>query len=252
MNAHCRSGISSSTTIRTGVPVRRSSTDSSTAVSRSSASSSSISRSAFLVTRNGWTDTTFTPGKSRSTFAAIMSSRKTNSNRSPGILPAPVPGTAIRRGKEPTGTLRRANRVWPSQLRTSTARLSERFEMNGNGCEASKASGVSAGKISAWKRSRSRVRISGGSSATRRTPIPARSSAGSRSSVQHRRAVSRSGASVSRIATSCCAGLMPSGGVSTTPSTSCRWSPDTLIMKNSSRLLAKIARNLIRSRSGFR
>ena len=81
-SAQRSSGIEESTSIRTGDPRRRSSTDSSIAVSRSSASSSSISMSALRVTRNGWTATTASPGKSRSTLAAIRSSRKTNSRRS--------------------------------------------------------------------------------------------------------------------------------------------------------------------------
>ena len=46
------------------------------------------------------------------------------------------------------GTLTRAKRVSPvSGSRTVTARLSDRFEMYGNGCAGSTASGVSTGKM---------------------------------------------------------------------------------------------------------
>ena len=43
-----------------------------------------------------------------------------------------------------SGSLTRANRVRPS-CSTTTARFMLRFEMNGNGCPGSNASGVSTG-----------------------------------------------------------------------------------------------------------
>ena len=39
------------------------------------------------------------------------------------------------------------------------------------------------------------------------------------------------------LAANCAAGVMPSGGVSTTPARNCLYKPETRIMKNSSRLL---------------
>ena len=51
------------------------------------------------------------------------------------------------------------------------------------------------------------------------------------------------------MAASCSAGDMPSGGAARAPPAICRRRPDTRIMKNSSRLLEKIARNFARSSS---
>ena len=47
----------------------------------------------------------------------------------------------------PIGTLTRASPVWSSSAWCSvTSRLSDRLEMNGNGCAGSIASGVTSGK----------------------------------------------------------------------------------------------------------
>ncbi len=56
-------------------------------------------------------------------------------------------GSGTKRGSS-GGTFTRANRSSPLDgSRTTTARFSDRFEMYGNGCAGSTASGVSTGKI---------------------------------------------------------------------------------------------------------
>ncbi len=73
-------------------------------------------------------------------FAWITSSAKTNVCPSP---PAMFSGSCTKRGST-SGTLTRANFVrlpW----RTTTAKFLLRFEISGNGCPGSNASGVSTG-----------------------------------------------------------------------------------------------------------
>ena len=57
--------------------------------------------------------------------------------------------TCRKRGTpEPTGTLTRTSAGWSLPgVRTVTSRLSDRFEMNGNGCAGSIANGVISGKM---------------------------------------------------------------------------------------------------------
>ena len=78
------------------------------------------------------------PGNSASRCAAITCSSGTK--RSPS-------GSATKRGSS-GGTLTRAKRRSPViGSRTTAARFSDRFEMYGNGCAGSTASGVSTGKM---------------------------------------------------------------------------------------------------------
>ena len=80
------------------------------------------------------------PGRSRSRFWAMMSSTGTKRRESP---------TRTKRGMPlPTGAFTRIRSGslsfgwWPP-----TRRLSDRLEMNGNGCAGSSASGVTRGKM---------------------------------------------------------------------------------------------------------
>ena len=123
---------------RTASPNRRRRRLRSMAASRSSASPSSRSRSASRVTRKAQFDSTSMPGKSSPRRAAMICSRGTK--RSPS-------GRGTKRGSR-GGTLTRAKRRSPDRgLRTSTARLSDRLEMWGKGWPGSTASGVSTGKM---------------------------------------------------------------------------------------------------------
>ena len=98
--------------------------------------------SASRVTRNADAPRITMPGKSRSRFASMIFSSRTNSRS----LPLP-PGTGTNRDRE-GGTLTRAKAGFFSFLSaSSTASDSERFETNGKGCAGSKASGVSTGKM---------------------------------------------------------------------------------------------------------
>ena len=76
------------------------------------------------------------------------------------------------------------------------------------------------------------------SSASRRRSTPSRSCANSRSQAEH--------------SAICCWGVRPSTVNSGTPAAVCSFKPPMRFMKNSSRFEPTIARNLTRSRSGFR
>ena len=152
--------ISSATSRRTTGPKRRRSSSCSIAVSRFSASSSSTSKSSLRVTRNVCDSSTFIPGNSVSKCAAITSSRGTKfvpafvAARSSVATPSKsgiTDSTLTRRGSD-CGTLTRAKYVLSvASFRTTTARLRDRPEMYGNGCEGSTASGVNTGKTRFWK-----------------------------------------------------------------------------------------------------
>ena len=107
---------------------------------RSPASSSRISMSASRVTRNAEAPRMTIPGNSRSRFASITFSSRTNSRVFPG-----APGTGTNRERE-GGTFTRAKAGFFSFLSaSSTASDSDRFETKGNGCAGSKARGVRTG-----------------------------------------------------------------------------------------------------------
>ena len=152
--------IVAATSSRTGGPNRRRASSRSRACSRSSSRSSSTSSSALRVTRNRWCSTICMPEKSWSRCAAISSS--TGRNRARRVPSGATPrlcGTVTKRGTL-LGTLIRANSSGPpSGSRTTTARLSDRPEMYGNGCAGSTASGVSTGKTCSRKYARSRSRF---------------------------------------------------------------------------------------------
>ena len=117
------------------------------------------------------------PGNSASRCAAITCSSGTKRVR---------PGSATKRGSS-GGTLTRAKRCSPvAGSRTATARLSERFEMYGNGCAGSTASGVSTGKMRASNSRVSSARSSSSSSSQSANSTPASSSAGATSFVNTR------------------------------------------------------------------
>ena len=161
------SGIVVSISMRTTRPnfVRRCST-SSIASSRSSSSSSS-SKSVSRVTRNGWLVTMSMPGNRRSRCAAITCSIGTNR----------VSSASGRNRGRTGGTFTRAKRSSPvCGSRTCTARLSDRFEMYGNGCDGSTASGVSTGNIWASNTAASSARSAG----VRSSQLAKRMSASSR------------------------------------------------------------------------
>ena len=236
------SDIESATSKRTAHWKRRWRSSISTAVSRSSASSSLRVRSALRVTRKAWCSSTSMPVNSMSRCDAMRSSRATNR-----VDPSLV-GTQRRRV---LGTLTRANRSSASAgSRISTARFSDRSEMNGNGCPGSTASGVSTGNTHFSKCSRSRRRSSSSSASgvSRFTPSAARAglicSSNSRCCSQHSSEVTR------RTSRSCWAGVSPSMVRSVSSAATRSASPDTRTWKNSSRLVEKMLRNLAFSSRG--
>jgi len=132
-----------------------------------------------------------------------------------------------------------------------TARLMLRLEMNGKGWFRSRARGVRAGNTirSKWAR-RARL-LSPSRSSMRWMATPSARSFGNRSSCHNLPCSSRRGTSSRLMASSCSRGVRPSGGASSAPPLSCLLSPETRTMKNSSRLLPHMARNLARSRRGW-
>ena len=90
--------------------------------------------------------------------------------------PCPLPSANMKRGRS-GGTLIRANSRQVAWSRTSTARLSDRFEMYGNGCAGSTASGVRTGKIwtskVSWPPARRRRDRTNGRSGSRLPPARA-------------------------------------------------------------------------------
>ena len=233
------SGASSSTSSRTTCPNRRRRSWASTAPSRSS-DSSEIEKSASRVTRNSELSSTSIPGKSRSTWHRMTSSSGT-SRRSL---------TGRKRGSR-GGTLMRAKRISPfTGSRTRSPKLSERPEMYGNGSPGPTASGVSTGYTSRSNCTSTWRRSAGLRSVNDTTSTPFSASSGSSSSRQMRlcSAISSRTRSVIRSSTS------PRGSWSGVdgrrPASRASCTAATRTMKNSSRLLEKIARNLQRSSSG--
>ncbi len=125
------------------------------------------------------------------------------------------------------------------------------FGTCGNGCTGSIAIGVSAGKISLVKYSSSAACSLGPSSLGDTSATPSRRSSG-RTTFQIRYCSVVSSCARSLIAASCFCGVMPSAVDSSTSPESCASRPAARTMKNSSRLDAKMARNLARSYSGTR
>ncbi len=90
----------------------------------------------------------------------------------PGLGSSRGARSATKRGRISVGTFTRANTVWSvTGSRTSTARLSERFEMYGKGRPGATASGVRAGKIVFWKCPARYARCSSSSSSKETTRI---------------------------------------------------------------------------------
>ena len=158
--------------------------------------------------------------------------------------------TSSRRGRI-CGTLTRAKPRSPvsgSRKPTAIDRLS--VEMYGNGWPGSTASGVRTGKISSRKRWRSASWCSGMAAySTSSTPSAA---SVRRTSTKIAEWSATSSSTRSRAAASCSSAVRPSGERATLPASTCWRRPATRTWKNSSRLPAKMARNLTRSSSGLR
>ena len=230
-----------STSRRTASPKRRRRRLRSMAASRSSASPSSRSRSASRVTRKVECDSTSMPGNSSPRRAAMICSRGTK--RSPS-------GRATKRGSS-GGTFTRAKRRSPVRgLRTSTARFSDRLEMWGKGWPGSTASGVSTGKMRWSKTSSRNSRSSSPICSQPHMWMPASASTGRTRVAKIADCWSISSATRMRMARSCSVGVSPSGDVPPSRAACCSLRMATRTWKNSSRLLAKMARNLARSRTG--
>ena len=138
----------------------------------------------------------------------------------------------------------------PSDTRAScSATVKPRLGMNGKGCAGSIASGVSSGKIlwRKWSSIQVRSDLVTSRPSTRIMPTLERTARRSRQ-IACWSLVSRE--TVWLMRTSCSAGLSPSGLRSGIPSRTCALMPATRTMKNSSRLLADIDRNLTRSSTG--
>ena len=213
--------MSSSTSSRTGGrPTLRRSSSFSRASSRFSASSSSTSTSSFRVTRNAWCWTTCMPLNSWSRCRAITSSKATYRPSASGM------------NRDSTvGTLTRANCRMPvSGLRTRTARLIDRPEMYGNGCDGSTASGVRTGKMRSAKSSSIRSRSSAVSWSQRRISMPSAASSGRISSVNTRACSATSSRVRLRIAECRSRGSIPLTPGTATPAAIRRFSPATRTM----------------------
>ena len=154
----------------------------------------------------------------------------------------PRQSTAMYRGSS-GGTLTRAKCSLPVDgFTTTTARLSDRPEMYGNGCAGSTASGVSTGKICLRKYFRSRSCSASPSCSQRTSVMPWVASSGCTWSANT--CACRAASSCARwlIASSTWRGLRPEAAVTARPVAMRRFRPATRTMKNSSRLDAKIAR----------
>ena len=131
-----------------------------------------------------------------------------------------------------------------------TARLSDRPEMYGNGCAGSTASGVSTGKIRSVNSSCICFCSSCRARPSAAARCPASTSAGSTSSRNSSPCRCISSRASRQMASSTSRGIRPLAAGTATPAASRRFRPATRTMKNSSRLLAKIARKRVRSSSG--
>ena len=109
------------------------------------------------------------PGKSLSRCPAITSSSGTNLWRE----------TSMNLGND-GGTLTRANSSFPAPgFLTTTAKLRDRPEMYGNGCDGSTARGVSTGKTCSSNKADIASRSSVVNSSQRKISIPLATNAGS-------------------------------------------------------------------------
>ena len=180
------------------------------------------------------------PGNSASRWRAITSSSGMNVSLA----------ISTNRGSTSLGTFTRANASWSSSGSCSrTIRLSDRFEMYGNGRPGPTASGVSTGKICSRKwRSITFAGAPDSSQVTIR--IPCSASAGRTTSVNWRAWRRSSSRTVSAIRSSTSVGDRPSGPRASIRASTWSCTPATRTMKNSSRLVTKIARNFSRSISG--
>ncbi len=131
----------------------------------------------------------------------------------------------------------RANlRSLVSGSRASTASDSDRFDRNGNGCPGSTASGVTTGNTDRRKYLRACRLVSASSVSQSRMWMPRAASPGKSSSAKSRVAVSSCVRTIWPMRVSWSRALSPSGLASTSAAaSSCSCSPETRIMKNSSR-----------------
>ena len=142
----------------------------------------------------------------------------------------------MNRGSTSLGTLTRAkSSVSVTGSRSHTARLSDRFEMYGNGRPGPTASGVSTGKICSWKTRSARSSSSASQASQETTRIPCSASAG-RTSPSHwwdwRAASSRVWSPIRSIV---CEGERPSALRASMPASTWSCRPATRTMVNSSR-----------------
>ncbi len=233
--------IDSSTSRRTGGPNRRRISSFSSAFRMFSVSSSSTSRSSLRVTRNAWWASTSIPGKSSSRCAPITSSSGTYRS-----------GDASRNRDRDCGTFTRAKCLCPDTgLRTTTARLRLSPDMYGKGCAGSTARGVRTGKIFCRNSVCSRACSLSASSDQRTSSMPSDARSGSTSCWNAAACRAMSSRDLFQIWSSTSRGCSPAAERVATPVAIRRLRPATRTMKNSSRLLAKIARNLVRSSNGM-
>ena len=137
------SGASPLTSMRTACPRSRRLSSACSEMSRSSASSSSISMSKLRVTRNEYCPTICICGKIISLLRKMRSSSATKARR------APSSGTRISRGRVVgTWTTPNDGSAVCSRLSKMTPTLMLLLRTCGNGCTGSMAIGVSTGKMS--------------------------------------------------------------------------------------------------------
>src|SRR4051794_36816817 len=135
-------------------------------------------------------------------------------------------------------------------LRTTTARLSDSPEMYGNGCAGSTANGVRTGKTASRNISCSRSCSTWSSSSHRTTVMPSEASNGRTSRWNTWACRSIRSWARTPISSSTSRGSSPDAERTAIPVAMRRLRPATRTMKNSSRLLAKMATNRTRSSSG--
>ena len=135
-------------------------------------------------------------------------------------------------------------------LRRATARFSDSPEMYGNGCAGSTASGVRTGNTRSLKSFLQYFCSSRSRSAHRTSSMPLSDSEGTRSSRNSCACRSLSSRDLVQISSRISRGSRPDAARTATPAAIRRLRPATRTMKNSSRLLVKIAANRTRSRSG--
>ena len=160
-------------------------------------------------------------------------------------------GSSRKRGSS-GGTLTRAKRSSPvAESRTVTARFSDRFEMYGNGCAGSTASGVSTGKMLLGEQVVEVRAVLVGQIVPLGETDSAFLERGHELLGEHRGlALGRASLTRARISRSRSTRSRPSGIVVRSPAASCSMSPATRTWKNSSRCSLTMARNLARSSSG--